>query len=125
MPPTKGSLGTGPPRPVNPSGEGRYASQDYSYYETVIQLEKSMAQMVEKVGNLAETVRDSSTRFEHFSEQVRDKLENQGKDVHAAKAVFGVVGTIITVAIAILGYIAIPLLFKIVDLGIDILKKPH
>ena len=34
-------------------------------------------------------------------------------------------GFLVTVTIAVIGYIAIPVLFKLLDVGSEILKKPH
>ena len=60
------------------------------------------------------------------------KIDNIGKDVHAAKAVaksmgmlIAFIGALITIAIAIIGYIAIPVLFKLLDVGSEILRKTH
>ncbi len=66
------------------------------------------------------------------SKEHGNEIKAIGKDVHAAKAVaksmgmlIAFIGALITIAIAIVGYIAIPILFKLLDVGGDILKKLH
>jgi|GEM_PF-2964506 len=104
-----------------------------------MELQKSMAKMDANLNHLAETSKHYDSKLDALSEKLHNKIEDVGKeihavaqDVHAAKAVaksmgalIAFMGALITIAIAIVGYIAIPVLFKLLDVGAEILKKTH
>ena len=116
-----GSQTTPDAYPTTPQQQS-FPSGDYSYIlEIVMNMQASMGKLIEAVDSLKSQTRDQDRKHE----EVKNEIRAVAQDVHAAKVVLGVVGALVTVAIAVVGYIAIPLLFKIVDLGIDILKKSH
>ncbi len=84
-------------------------------------MQTSTGKLVEAVESLKSQAKDQDRKHEDVAREVRAVAQ----DVHSAKVVLAAVGALVTAVIAIVGSIAIPLLFKIVDLGIDILKKTH
>jgi hypothetical protein len=80
-----------------------------------------VARIENQLGRLTEAIDSLKTQTKEHSAELRAI----GKDVHAAKMVAIVVGTSFTAVIAIVGSIAIPTLFKLLDLGAEILKKSH
>ena len=69
-------------------------SQDFSYLEIVMELQKSMAQVGEKLQGLSEASKDQNTKLDRISHQV-----------FAAKVVLYVVGAIIAVAGSVIGFL--------------------
>ncbi len=120
-PRTKGAAQSTPEAyPTSPPKQLR--SGDLTYIlEIVMNMQTSVGKLVEAVDSLKTQSKDQDRKHEDIAKEVRAVAQ----DVHGAKVVMTVVGTFITVAIAIVGSIAIPMLFKIVDLGINILKKVH
>jgi phosphoenolpyruvate carboxylase len=107
--------------PAAPSQQ-QLPSGDFSYIlEIVMNMQTSMGKLIEAVDALKDRAKDQDRK----QEEVKNEVRGVAQDVHAAKVTLGVVGALVTAAIAVVGYIAIPLLFKIVDLGIDLLKKTH
>jgi hypothetical protein len=98
--------------------------QDFSYLEIVMELQKSMAAMSAKLDHLADSSKSYDAKLDAHSEKMRDKVEGLAKDIHAAKVLATVLGAIVTIVIAVIGYIAIPILFKILDV-VSALLKAH
>jgi hypothetical protein len=110
------------PPPQQPSG-------DYSYtVELVARIENQLGKLTKAVEQLEERSRERDRKFEEIGKE----LHLVSQDVNSAKVVAKVMGGVIafmgflvTVTIAVIGYIAIPVLFKLLDVGSEILKKTH
>jgi hypothetical protein len=117
-----------PERPRSPRGQGptqppdnpipppqQLPSGDYSYtVELVARIENQLGGLTEAIKSIKETTKEHGV-----------ELRAIGKDVYAARTVTIFVGAFLTLVIAVVGYVAIPLLFKLIDIGADILKKGH
>jgi hypothetical protein len=68
--------------------------QDFSYLEIVMELQKSMAQMGEKLNALAEASKENDAKLDRISHQV-----------FAAKAVLYVVGGMTAIAGSVIGFL--------------------
>jgi hypothetical protein len=82
---TPSQFGQAPP-PVQP--------HDFSYLEIVMELQKSMAQMSEKLHGLSEASKAHDTKLDQISHQV-----------FAAKVVLYVVGGIVAIAGSVIGFL--------------------
>jgi len=70
-------------------------SGDYAYtVEIVMKMQHAMGQLTEAVGGLKSDMKE-----------LRGEVSKLGKDIHAAKVVVGVVGTLIAGAIAFVGWL--------------------
>ena len=70
-------------------------SGDYSYtLEIVMHMKESMGRLLEAVDSLKTD-----------SKELRGEVSKLGKDIHAAKVVFGVVGTLIAAGVAFIGWL--------------------
>ena len=80
-------------------------SQDFSYLEIVMELQKSMAQMSEKLNSLADASKGHDA-----------KLDRVSHEVFAAKVVLYVVGGIVALGGSIIGFL--------IKEAVDYLSRP-
>ena len=80
-----------------------------------MELQKSMAQMGATLNHLAEASKQHDSKLEAFSDKIRDKVEELGKDVHAARTtvkvaawLIGFFMTILTLVWAIASKLFVP-----------------
>jgi len=124
----RGGQGPSPP-PDNPIPPPQLPSGEYSHtVELVARIENQLGKLTEAVDQLKEGSRERDRKLE----DIGNKVHLVSQDVNSAKVVAKVMGGLIafmgflvTVTIAVIGYIAIPVLFKLLDVGSEILKKPH
>lgn len=85
----------GPPQRMAETNPPAYPSGDYSYVlEIVMRMQDTLGQLKEAVGSLKEQ-----------SKHHGDKLDQIGKDVHAAKIAVGVATAIIVGVFGLIGWI--------------------